>query len=163
MLLPWGPGAGVRSQEVPKGRVPDAPPELETFATILTCQEVMAKSARFRDFPAMSEPLPRATIAAAEVRLRLEAIGRDEALRRALGKLESVLAAVADAMAGMTASEWAALAREERELVDGRVQMWSAGFGTAAPMLPALVLGNRVLELVAERHPNLTRDPPSAA
>jgi hypothetical protein len=110
----------------------------------------------------MSEPSPT-TIAIAETKLRLARIAEDETLARALTRLEAPLAAVADALAGLTDAEWRALCAEERQQADAVQQMRSAGFGTAGPLLPSLALGNRVLELVAERHPDGTREPPSVA
>jgi hypothetical protein len=121
-----------------------------------------SKVAGFPGFSPMPEPSPT-TIALEEARLRLVRIAEAESLGRALGKLEPALTAVADALVALTPAEWAALCREEREQADAVQEMRSAGFGTAGPLLPALVLGNAALEIFAAKYPQLARDPPNAA
>jgi hypothetical protein len=75
----------------------------------------------------------------------------------ALERLDAALGQVADALAGLTEAQWDELCEQEARDLQMTLQYFAVEeVGDRFP--PATVLGNRVLQLFAERYPALAQD-----
>jgi len=83
------------------------------------------------------------------------------ATSNATARLEAAIGAVADALAAVMVqqpNEWRRLCRQELVETRTALQFWEA-FGLPDDgMIPARVLGARVIEALTERYPHLCRD-----
>jgi hypothetical protein len=75
----------------------------------------------------------------------------------ALEQLDAALGQVADALAGLTEAQWDELCEQEVRDLQATLQYFAVG-GMGDRLPPAVVLGNRVLQLFAERYPALAQD-----
>jgi hypothetical protein len=77
-------------------------------------------------------------------------------------KLEDALIACADALAALPPRQFEAMCREEGFEIVVK-QQYFAAMGTPTSFPPETVLGHRVIELLAERHPHVLGGPPEDA
>jgi hypothetical protein len=92
----------------------------------------------------MSDPVPH--------------MAADSPLEAALGRLDAVLAPVADALARMPRRDWHLLCKEEWGLTFAAHQCWAVIGLPEAEMIPERVIGHRIIEIFAARYPHLARD-----
>jgi hypothetical protein len=77
------------------------------------------------------------------------------AVDEVLARLDEVLAPVADALAAMPPRDWRLLCKEEWGVVYAQHQALSVLGWPEGEMIPAQIIGNRVVELFCQRHPHL--------
>ena len=75
-----------------------------------------------------------------------------------MARLEPSLAAVADALAGLSPQDWHALEREEFSFTHACLQMWQSFGLPDQRMIPERTIGHRIIEIFAARYPHLARD-----